>query len=389
MTVWLVNPFYDTPMEGFRPQRNWLLARAFIRAGFDVVYWTSDFSHATKRKRVFHNPNIDPIAIRLIPSIPYPRNICIRRVVSHHFLAKRWTAMAMAETSRPDIIIASTPPLALCNAARIFAKKINAIFVADIHDAWPETFERLLPPFVFTLLGWRSTAKRIYCQANAVTSVASRYLDLARSYGCNAPMNVFWHCIEMPTVVPPLLNSPSSQALRLAYIGNMSLSYDLATAIKAVAAMPSVTLDLAGDGPDRTKLEFLANKLKASNVTFHGYLDSDSLATLLRQCDVGLIPMFPDSCVGVPCKIADYAAAGLRIIESLGGETASIVDRHRVGVHYIPGNVTSLKEAISSVERIPAGDFKAFASDFDATTSMDRYVEWLTRNLCNNKKNAR
>ena len=46
MTVWIQNPFDNLPQEGFRKQRYWLMAEAFVRAGHDVVYWTSDFSHA-------------------------------------------------------------------------------------------------------------------------------------------------------------------------------------------------------------------------------------------------------------------------------------------------------------------------------------------------------
>ena len=33
MRVWIVNPFDNLPLEGTRPQRYWLMARAFARAG--------------------------------------------------------------------------------------------------------------------------------------------------------------------------------------------------------------------------------------------------------------------------------------------------------------------------------------------------------------------
>ena len=52
MTVWIVNPFDNLPLEGYRPQRYWLMAQAFAAAGHDVVYWTSDFSHANKAPRI-------------------------------------------------------------------------------------------------------------------------------------------------------------------------------------------------------------------------------------------------------------------------------------------------------------------------------------------------
>ena len=37
MTVWIENPFDNLPAEGFRPQRYWLMAEAFAKAGHDVT----------------------------------------------------------------------------------------------------------------------------------------------------------------------------------------------------------------------------------------------------------------------------------------------------------------------------------------------------------------
>jgi len=50
--IWIANPFDNLPPEGGRPQRYWLMARAFARAGHRVTLWTSDFSHARKAPRV-------------------------------------------------------------------------------------------------------------------------------------------------------------------------------------------------------------------------------------------------------------------------------------------------------------------------------------------------
>ena len=56
MRVWIENPFDNLPSEGFRPQRFWLMARAFAAAGHDVTLWTSDFNHTTKKARIVADP---------------------------------------------------------------------------------------------------------------------------------------------------------------------------------------------------------------------------------------------------------------------------------------------------------------------------------------------
>jgi hypothetical protein len=270
------------------------------------------------------------------------------------------------------------PPLGLCDAARKFAVRCGALFIADVQDAWPETFERILPGFVFSLLGLRRIARRIYTESDGVSAVAMRYIDLALKYGCKSPTAVFGHSIEGCDAVRD--KRANSQVLRLAYLGNMSLSYDLETLVRCVSGMDDVTLDIAGNGPERQRLMDLAGKLKTerSNIRFHNYLNEAELASLLLTCDVGVIPMFQDSCVGVPGKMADYAAAGLKVVECLGGETAAIVDRFGVGAHYQAGNVPSLRKAIDLARNINNENARVdFAREFDAAEVMNGYVEWV------------
>ena len=79
MTVWIVNPFDNLPPEGYRPQRYWLMSRAFAEAGHQVTYWTSDFSHAHKAPRQLEQP-VATGGFRLVlaPTKPYRANICLR-----------------------------------------------------------------------------------------------------------------------------------------------------------------------------------------------------------------------------------------------------------------------------------------------------------------------
>lgn len=372
MTVWIVNPFDNLPPEGYRPQRYWLMARAFAQAGHQVTYWTSDFSHAHKAPRQFKETIApDGFRLTLVPTAPYPANICLRRVRSHRALARAWRQMAAASPERPDVVIASLPPLSLASAALAFCRTVGARFVVDIQDAWPETFYRVAPAWLFAPL--RAVARRIYRAADAVTAVAARYLDLARSYGATAPAHLCHLGIDLPP--RPALRSPSRH-LNLLYLGAMGKSYDLETVIDAVKEMADAELDLAGTGPKEKALR--ARAADCPRIRFHGYLDAAALQTLFAQADAGVIPMFPDSCVGVPNKLADYAAAGLRIINSLPGETADLIARFAAGAFYAAGDVQSFKDAVSAL-RHPAPDFKpdAFRDFFDARRLYAGYVDFI------------
>ena len=390
MTVWIVNPFDNLPPEGYRPQRYWLMARAFAQADHQVTYWTSDFSHAHKAPRQFKEPVApDGFRLTLVPTKPYPANICLRRVWSHHALARAWRQMAEASAERPDVVIASLPPLSLAATALAFSRKVGARFVVDIQDAWPETFYRVAPAWLFAPL--RATARRIYRAADAVTAVAARYLDLAKSYGATSPFHLCHLGIDIgergkansekcacpsPFPYPPSPFTFHLSPFTLLYLGAMGKSYDLETVIDAVKEMEDTELDLAGTGPKEAALR--ARAADCPRIRFHGYLEDAALQTLLAHADAGVIPMFPDSCVGVPNKLADYAAAGLRVVNALPGETADIVSRFAAGAFYVAGDIRSFKDAVSALRGpTPGFDPDAFRNLFDARRLYAAYVDFI------------
>lgn len=189
MKIWIVNPFDNLPQEGFRAQRYSLMASALERRGHEVVLWTGDFNHGTKRKRILKQPL--PGNIRMLKTLSYPKNICLSRVLSHLLLARVWTKAADAEPARPDAIVVSSPPLGLALAAVRWGKRHGVKTVVDIQDAWPETFARVLPGWAVRLLG--RVAKAVYLGADAISAVAGGYLELARSYGAECPMKKTGH----------------------------------------------------------------------------------------------------------------------------------------------------------------------------------------------------
>ena len=67
------------------------------------------------------------------------------------------------------------------------------------------------------------------------------------------------------------------------------------------------------------------------NLPLHGYMRSDELFKLLSGCDFGIIPLRDDIWAGLPHKLGDYIAAGLRVLTSLEGECRELVERHRAG----------------------------------------------------------
>ena len=402
MNVWIVNPFDNLPLEGYRPMRFWLMSEAFRKAGHKVVYWTSDFSHANKKKRVLDSGVETPFDIEILETEPYFKNVSLRRLKSHRKLAKTFLKVAReairnGRCKAPDLIIASSPPLGLVDASHTIASETGAKVIVDIMDAWPETFERVVPRFLLWPL--RRLARRNYLRAVAITTVADNYVELARSYGFSKDIRRFYHGItkgdsphpsspishpsSLISHPPSLIPHPSTGTvpLRIVYAGNMGRSYDLATAVEAVGELGALaTLDIAGKGEQEASLKALVEEKGIKGVTFHGYLSEAELGELLNDSDIGLVPMDPSSCVGIPYKLADYAKSSLAIVSSLGGESARLLKEYGAGVPYSFGDPASLVEAVESLRsrlaEMRRASSKMLDEQFDSCRIYDSYVDF-------------
>ena len=348
MVVWIQNPFDNLPGEGFRKMRYSLMADAFVRAGHEVVFWTSDFSHALKRRRAAHAAEATGFACRMVPTVPYSGNVSLRRVVSHVAYAGRWLDMAKSAASsggRPGLLVTSFPTMSAAAAALRFGRSVGARVVVDVQDAWPETFERIVPRW--TLAPLRAKARRVFREADVVTGVCDRYRaltgrdDYFRAYLGIEPG-------ERPS--PPRSRAGRG---RIAYVGGVGRTYDLDTVRRAAADL-GMDLVVAGGG---------------------NYLGEAGLAVMLAECDVGVVPMRDDSWVGIPNKVFDYAKAGLPVVSSLGGETAALLAKYGCGATYVPGDARSLADAVRrAMDCAPGASRRMCEEEFDAAAIYDGYV---------------
>ena len=322
MTVWIQNPFDNLPGEGFRKMRYALMAEAFVRAGHDVVVWTSDFSHATKRRRALSGEAQKGVEIRLVGTIPYSRNVSLRRVASHLAYARRFEREAMRAVAdgiaRPSLVVTSFPTISAASASVGIARRLGAKSVVDVQDAWPETFERILPRWALAPL--RAKARRVFGEADIVTGVCDRYRELTgRGDYRRAYLGI------EPGERPDPPHSRTGRR-RIAYVGGVGRTYDLDTVRKAAESL-GMDFVVAGGA---------------------NYLGRRELEEFLAGCDVGVIPMRDDSWVGLPNKLFDYAKAGLPVVSSLGGETAALLGKYACGATYRAGDAASLAEAVRS-----------------------------------------
>jgi glycosyltransferase involved in cell wall biosynthesis len=403
LTVWLVNPFDDIPGEGIPPLRYWSLARVLVARGHDVTWWTATWSH--RRKAIRTAPlgirEDEGFTVRLVATRPYDKNVSLARLNSHKDFGRTFERLAnegvsSGQLDRPDIILASLPPLESPEAGLRLARKLDATFILDVQDLWPETFERLLPgpgllrrllaPLLLGNMAGRRQA--LVAGADALAAATATYAEAAFA---TAPADTPRHVCpvgayvdefprpphvmeqipaasaaasaEQPAVIQGLVaGAAAAGPVECVYSGSLEAGQDIeilpAVARQLSARGVAATIHVAGSGKYEAMLRRAAAAEGSCRLVVHGLLGRRDYVGLLGRCQAGLVCVKPESMVALPNKACDYAAAGLALVNSLPGELQAMIDRSGAGVAYTAGDAVSLTAVIAGL----AADRKRLAA---------------------------
>jgi glycosyltransferase involved in cell wall biosynthesis len=119
----------------------------------------------------------------------------------------------------------------------------------------------------------------------------------------------------------------------------------LGTLLQAAALLPDVTFVIAGEGPERHRLEAEARALGVSErVSLPGFQRDP--ARLLASADVFVLPSLLE---GHPLSVLEAMAAGTPVVATSIPGTAEIVSHGVTGVLVPPGNPAALAAAVKEL----------------------------------------
>lgn len=407
-TIWINNPFDFIPGEGAKLQRYALLSQALAKAGFDVLWWSSDWNHIRKARRFVPSDELTArelglecergrVRVRLVHTLPYSENISLARIRSHRAYAREWARLARRCVDgryfpKPDCILASTPPLSLFGAARKLARRWRIPLALDVQDLWPQTFYQVLPKYLRRFapaIFWpfAHIARTAYKNADLLTVVAPDYLGITG----RADAICFPHSVKLPRIAPDYSWPGTGYgAFKVCYVGNLGAAYRLGVCIGAVGLLARqgipIEFSVAGDGPQRGLVEDAAKRGLPVNCL--GVLDSRSLNALLESSVAGIIPMVSATAVGIPNKLCDYSAHGLAIASSLGGSSHDLIAKYGAGVFYPADDPAALADSLKALWRDPArlaamrtASRRMAVENFDAAKTYPAFAERIAA-LC-------
>lgn len=329
------------------------LARRLSDHG-EVELITSDFYHGGKCRRTGDYSRF-PFRVTLLREPGYPKNVCLKRFYSHWVFGRNM-ARYLKRRKKPDVIYCAVPSLDAAGAAADYAEKNGVRFMVDVQDLWPEAFRMVFRmPVVSDLIfaPMARKADRIYARADEIIAVSDTYRQ--RAAGASRGHTVYLgtelslfdaHVCEHP--VP----SKAPGELWLAYCGTLGSSYDLPCAMDAMAILAergyeNLTLHIMGDGPLGEKFCAYAEQRNLS-VRFWGRLPYGEMCALLSACDIALNPIAAGSAGSIINKHADYAAAGIPVINTQESrEYRELVEEYGMGLNCANGDPADMAEKLA------------------------------------------
>jgi glycosyltransferase involved in cell wall biosynthesis len=366
------------------------LAEELVRRGHQLTWWASTFSHSTKTHRARQDTTrvIAPgYRIVLLHSPGYASNISLRRFIDHRILGWRFREMARREDV-PDVIHCAFPTIELAYEAARYAGEHGIPWVIDARDMWPDIFvdsvHKLLKPLARGLLrnDFRMT-REAFRRASAITGHAPGFVewglayagrlsadldgDFPFAYPSTAPKDAA--VADAHTAWDRLGIGTTPEAFNICFIGTFAArsEVDLKTVLAAARLLnqrlPSVKFILCGAGPSAGAVR--QDSAGLTNVLLPGWIDFPQIWTLMRRCQLGLLPYLPsrDFAASIPNKAVEYLSAGLPVLTSLtGGYLEKLLRNAGCGRFYTGRDPESLAGAIVAA----VGDQSGLAREREA-----------------------
>jgi glycosyltransferase involved in cell wall biosynthesis len=366
MLIWLIETGEPLPVKsGIRKFRTALLADELIKAGHEVLWWSSAFDHQKKQfisKKDKNYSISEKYTIRVLCGLKYQKNVSLTRYISNQIVALKFRFQSK-KYKKPDIIIAAMPDHLIAYEAARYAQINNIPFIVDILDLWPDIFIDRLKNTGLYSLGKMVLAldflrlSFLLKNANGLLAVSDGYLKWGLDKA-GRPQNSFDKTAYLGYKPPPANQVNSNEKTELPawlekrknqkiilFIGTFGVSYDLELVSKAAAyfeksGRTDICFVLAGTGEKFAMIDRQTSGL--SNLVLPGWIDKNEIDILLKKASVGLLTYTKEAPQGLSYKPFEYLSAGLPIISSLDGEMFAFIKQHQFGLSYPPGDLDGL-----------------------------------------------
>lgn len=381
MNILIINHYAGSPEMGmeFRP---YYLAKEWQKLGHKVLIVGGTYSHLRKKQPPESGfqtiDNVDYLWVKT----PFYHGNGVKRLLSMLLFTfkLRIRAKKIANSFRPDVVIASsTYPLDNYPAKKI-ARKIGAKYIYEIHDLWPLSPMELggmskHHPFI-VMMQWAENFAYRHCDAvvsilpNAKMHCVAHGLSEARFFHVpNGIVEEDWaHPDPLPEEHLQLIEKLRGEGRFLVgFAGAHGIANSLQSVIDAANKLEKqkVSLVLLGNGQEKENLINYVAKKCIKNVFFLPPVSKFAVPSFLKKMDVLYIGLQNQSLFrfGIsPNKMFDYMMASKPIIQAINAGN-NLVREADCGIDVEPENVNKIADAILELKDLPLSELERLGSN--------------------------
>lgn len=255
--------------------------------------------------------------------------------------------------------------------------KSNAGHIATFHAAMSErrtsrTVEKVITPYT----------KSVFKYIDSITAVSPTATNYVKTL-TNKKIDIVSNGIDLSKYVSDNNHKPNSKKKTVLYIGRLEKRKGVKYLLEAFKLLSDADktyrLLIAGDGPDREKLEFLVEKEKIKNVTFLGYISEKKKLKLLSEADIFCSPALYGESFGI--VLLEAMAKGCVVVAGdNSGYSSVMVDRGKISL-INPKNTEDFARRIDllATDEVLREAWKSWAAkhvkNFDYDNVIDNYLK--------------
>ena len=364
MRVLLVSQYFP-PESGATQNRMAAFASGLVERGHEVTVVCEQPNHPSGRfrpgfgKRPWQHAKENGQDVYRLWVAASPRKTSARRLLFYGTFALG-AALAAGCASRPDVVLATSPPLPGALAACGIARARRVPYVLDVRDLWPAAAEALGELSQGAAMKAAEQAEAWLYRHAAVVAAATRPFCLHISD--LSPQTPVVHlpngALDSILSMPPQ-PEPAPTPFVVGYVGNLGIAQGLSILIDAASDLRTdgVRLRIVGDGPlaEHIKAEIQRHRL-SDILEFRAGVGVEQVPSILSDCHALLVPLGAHPALSdfVPSKLFDAMAAGRPVLLAATGESRAIVMEHSCGLVVDPENGPQLAESIRLLRDDPA-----------------------------------
>ena len=390
-------PIGNNRNVGFRTE---LFCEKAVAMGHRVTWWTSTFSH--QEKRHYFEKDTDytikkNYQLKILKSTGYKRNISIRRMIDHIWVALKIRKAMHLSKEVPDVMVASFPTFYIAWFAMRYAKKNKIPFYIDYRDHWPEVFYMNLTKFLqffakIMLSPFYFFNKRLMKNATGIISISDSFLELALQKASRIKRDTDFVCPVSKKMDVEKVTKKDG-IFRVLFMGSLGYYYNFEIILRAFHNLRSkkirnVELLIAGDGDKMQKIKTL--KKYNEQIKILGHLRKKDLNHYMSISDVSICPYIRrfDSLHSFYSKSIQAYSVGLPILNSLPeGLTGKTIEKYPfLGMSYDVDDANDLVEKILYMREnyhiFEPAKIKAFWNKhFNTDVIYKNYVEHILKEI--------